>query len=66
VEGDEPMVPKTVEMIGEDHVMASADLPHAEARDNHLAEIAERKDLDAHVKQKILTYNPARFYGLKV
>ena len=66
VEGDEPGVPKTIELIGEDHVMASADIPHAEARDNHLAEIAERKDIEARVKEKILTHNPARFYGFKV
>ena len=66
VEGDEPMVPKTLELVGEDYVMASADIPHAEARDNHLAEITERQDIAPHVKEKILTHNPARFYGMKI
>lgn len=66
VEGDEPMVPKVIELLGEDYVMVSADIPHAEARDNHLNDIADRKDIEARVKEKILTHNPARFYGLKV
>ena len=66
VEGDEPMVPQVIGILGEDRVMASADIPHAEARDNHLNEVAERDDLSPAVKDKILTYNPARFYGLQV
>jgi len=66
VEGDEPMVPKVIELLGEDHVMGSADMPHAEARDNHLTVIAERMDIPAHVREKILTHNPARFYGFKM
>ncbi|HLI29072.1 MAG TPA: amidohydrolase family protein [Chloroflexota bacterium] len=66
VEGDEPGVPRTLEVLGEDRVMASADMPHAEARDNHLEEIQERADLTPAQKEKILTYNPARFYGLPI
>jgi len=45
---------------------SSADIPHAEARDNHLNEITERPDLSDPVEQKILRHNPARFYGLQV
>lgn len=66
VEGDEPGIPQVVQLIGEDRIMASADMPHAEARDNHLEEITERDDLTAQQKEKILTHNPARFYNLKV
>jgi uncharacterized protein len=66
IEGDEPMVPKALELLGEDAVMASADIPHAEARDSHLNEVSERADLSAAVKEKILSYNPARFYGLTI
>jgi predicted TIM-barrel fold metal-dependent hydrolase len=66
VGGDEPGVPKTVELVSEDCVMASADIPHAEARDSHLEEIKERHDLSERVRAKILGENPARFYGLKV
>jgi predicted TIM-barrel fold metal-dependent hydrolase len=66
VEGDEPGVPRTIELAGADFIMASADIPHAEARDNHLSEITERGDLSAEIKEKILTHNPARFYGIKL
>jgi predicted TIM-barrel fold metal-dependent hydrolase len=65
VEGDEPGVAKTVELVGEDCVMASADIPHAEARDNHLEEIKARRDLSDRIRGKILGANPARFYGLE-
>lgn len=64
LEGDEPLAPRVIELLGEDHVMASADIPHAEARDNHLTEIAERADIPEAVRAKILNDNPARFYGL--
>jgi predicted TIM-barrel fold metal-dependent hydrolase len=41
-------------------------MPHAEARDNHLDEVSERSDISSAVKEKILTHNPARFYGLRI
>jgi predicted TIM-barrel fold metal-dependent hydrolase len=66
IEGDEPMVPRVLDLAGDDHVMASADMPHAEARDNHLDEVSERSDISSAVKEKILTHNPARFYGLRI
>jgi len=66
VEGDEAGVPEVVNLLGEDHVMSSADIPHAEAREKHLEVMARREDLSAHVREKILTHNPARFYGLKI
>jgi predicted TIM-barrel fold metal-dependent hydrolase len=64
IEGDEPMAPKVVEMVGEDYVMASADMPHAEARDNHMTEIAARPDIPTRSREKILTTNTLRFYNL--
>ena len=66
VEGDEAGVPEVVKMLGEDYVMSSADIPHAEAREKHLEIMAAREDLSPHVREKILTHNPARFYGLKI
>jgi predicted TIM-barrel fold metal-dependent hydrolase len=66
VEGDEPMVPKAIELIGGDHVMASADMPHAEAREGHMDEIAGREDIPVDIRTKILWDNTLRFYNLKV
>lgn len=64
VEGDEWLVPQVIEVLGEDHVMASADIPHPEGRENCLGEVLERQDLSAALKEKILSANPARFYNL--
>ncbi|MBX5490246.1 MAG: amidohydrolase family protein [Chloroflexi bacterium] len=64
VEGDEWLLPQVIEVLGEDHVMASADIPHPEGREDCLAEVATRQDLSAAVKEKILSRNPARFYGI--
>jgi predicted TIM-barrel fold metal-dependent hydrolase len=64
VEGDEWLVPQVLDLLGDDHVMASADIPHPEGRENCLGEVRERADLTDAVKEKILSANPARFYHL--
>jgi uncharacterized protein len=66
VEGDERLLPVVVEVIGEDQIVASADMPHPEARDECMAEIAERTDISEAAKAKILTHNPARLFGIDV
>lgn len=63
-EGDDRLLPVVLEIAGEDHVVVSADVPHPEARENCMAEIAERADLAPAVKEKILTHNPARLFGI--
>lgn len=63
-EGDEALLPTVLEWLGEDFMLASADMPHMEARENSLVEIAERADLSERQKDKILTENPRRFFGL--
>jgi predicted TIM-barrel fold metal-dependent hydrolase len=63
-EGDESELPRVLELVGEDYVMTSADMPHAEDVENSIQDILEREDLSADVKRKILSENPARFYGL--
>ncbi|MSO65603.1 MAG: amidohydrolase [Alphaproteobacteria bacterium] len=62
-EGDERFLPAVVELLGEDHVMTSADLPHEEALEDSIREIRERADISAGLKAKILNDNPARFFG---
>lgn len=63
-EGDERLLPIVLEYLGEDHMMASADMPHTEARENTLNEIKARTDITATQKEKILSKNAVRFFGL--
>ena len=63
-EGDEKLLPTVLEWLGEEQMMASADMPHMEARENSLQDIAERDDLTAAQKRKILGENARRFYRL--
>ena len=63
-EGDEKLLPTVLEQLGEDQMMASADMPHMEARENSLQDISERSDLRAAQKRKILGENARCFYGL--
>ena len=44
-EGDEELLPEVLKRVGEDQMMISVDMPHAEARENSIVEIRERKDL---------------------
>jgi predicted TIM-barrel fold metal-dependent hydrolase len=63
-EGDEKLLPEVLKWIGDDKMMISGDMPHAEARDNSITEIKERSDLTAAQKKKILGENAKRFLGL--
>jgi predicted TIM-barrel fold metal-dependent hydrolase len=50
--------------IGDDKMMISGDMPHAEARDNSITEIKERNDISGAQKKKILGENAKKFFGL--
>ena len=63
-EGDERLLTTVIEIMGEDQVCVSADVPHPEARENCMAEIAERDDISDTVKEKILSHNPARLFDI--
>ncbi|MBI3077472.1 MAG: amidohydrolase family protein [Deltaproteobacteria bacterium] len=63
-EAEEKLLPQVLEFVGEDRIMISADLPHAEARESAVFELTERTDLSESQKQKLLTDNALRFYAL--
>jgi predicted TIM-barrel fold metal-dependent hydrolase len=50
--------------VGDDKMMISGDMPHAEARDNSITEIKERGDINEIQKRKILGGNAKRFFNL--
>lgn len=62
-EGDERYLNDVAELLGEDRLMTSADMPHEEALENSIRHIQERADLPDRLRQKILSDNPARFFG---
>jgi predicted TIM-barrel fold metal-dependent hydrolase len=64
-EADERLLPQVIEVLGEDKLMISEDMPHLEDREGSVGELAERTDITEAVKQKIITDNPVRFYGLE-
>jgi predicted TIM-barrel fold metal-dependent hydrolase len=64
-EADDRLLPSVLEQWGEDRVMVSSDMPHAELRDSARDEILARTDLSAGVKRKLLVDNALAFYSLK-
>jgi predicted TIM-barrel fold metal-dependent hydrolase len=65
-EADERLLPQAIEVLGEDKLMVSEDMPHLEGREGSVGELEERTDISDAVKHKIITDNPIRFYGLEV
>ena len=63
-EGDEISLSQVVEILGEDHLMTSVDMPHEEDLDGAIKSVQGRSDLSDSLKTKILSENAARFYGL--
>lgn len=63
-EAEERLLPQVLEFAGEDRIMMSADMPHAEARENAVGEIEKRTDLTGEQKARILGKNAITFYSL--
>jgi predicted TIM-barrel fold metal-dependent hydrolase len=63
-EAEEASLPQVLEMLGEDQMMASADIPHGEARERSMDVVRARSDLSERAKKKILGENAVRFYNL--
>ena len=62
-EADDKLLPQEIELLGEDQILYSSDLPHGEGRHNAAKEIIARKDINERQKQKILYGNAVRFFG---
>jgi len=55
-------LPEVLTWVGDDKMMISGDMPHAEARDNSINEIKERNDISEIQRKTILCENAKRFF----
>jgi predicted TIM-barrel fold metal-dependent hydrolase len=62
-EADDKLLPQEIELLGEDQILYSSDLPHGEGRHNAAKEIIARTDINERQKQKILYDNAVNFFG---
>jgi len=62
-EADDKMLPHEIELLGEDQILYSSDLPHGEGRHNAAQQILARKDITDTQKRKILYDNAVKFFG---
>jgi predicted TIM-barrel fold metal-dependent hydrolase len=62
-EADDKMLPQEIELLGEEQILYSSDLPHGEGRHNAAKEILARDDISEAQKRKILYDNAVRFFG---
>ena len=63
-EGNEAVLGKIVDQVGEDMFMFSSDFPHADRTEGTAKTLKERTDIAAPVRQKLLEDNARHFYGL--
>ena len=57
-------MPKVLELLVVDQMMASGDIRHGEARERSMDVVRARNDLSETVKKTILGENAMRFYDL--
>ena len=62
-EADDKLLPQEIELLGEDQILYSSDLPHGEGRHNAAKEIIARNDINERQKHKILYDNAVKFFG---
>ena len=62
-EADDKMLVHEIELLGEDQILYSSDLPHGEGRHNAAKTILARNDLTDRQKRKILYDNAVKFFG---
>jgi predicted TIM-barrel fold metal-dependent hydrolase len=62
-EADDRMLREEIDLLGEDQILYSSDLPHGEGRHDAAKEILARQDISDFQKRKILYGNAVRFFG---
>ena len=65
-ESEEPLLPQTVQLVGEDQIMYASDYPHWDnSFPRSIKELQERDGITLAQKRKILADNARRFYKLR-
>ena len=62
-EAEDTLLLQEIQLLGEDQILYSSDLPHGEGRHNAAKEIIARSDLSETQKRKILYENAVKFFG---
>jgi predicted TIM-barrel fold metal-dependent hydrolase len=62
-EAGDRMLRAEIDLLGEDQILYSSDLPHGEGRHDAAREILARRDLSDLQKRKILYANAVKFFG---
>jgi predicted TIM-barrel fold metal-dependent hydrolase len=57
------MLLQEIDLLGEDQILYSSDLPHGEGRHDAAKQILAREDIADSQKRKILFGNAVRFFG---
>ena len=63
-EGNESILARVVQELGEDKLLYSSDYPHADRTEGTAAFLQQREDVTTSAKRKVLEENARRFYGL--
>ena len=64
-EGNEPALGRVIDEIGEDLLMYSSDYPHADRTERTAQFLANREDITAPARKKLLEDNARRFYQMQ-
>jgi predicted TIM-barrel fold metal-dependent hydrolase len=64
VDPSEPYLSQLIDYIGSDNIIFGSDYPHMDHKPDIVSQIVQlEKDLAKETVEKILAYNPTRFYG---